>query len=91
MDYVVKILREVCEANHTELRDAIEGDPEEGVYFVSNYKTHTNDRFTSLAAAKQHDADLKHDWQLEEEARLAALPAPSTERPIDFIIESSYL
>ena len=58
MDYVIKILREVCEGNSTELRALLDTDPEEGVYFVGNYKTHQNDRFTSLAAAKQYQQNL---------------------------------
>lgn len=91
MYFVIKILREVCEGNSTELRDAVDTDPEEGVYFVGNYKTHENDKFTSFAAAKEHEASLKQDWQAEEDARLAALSKPSTHRPVDFTIESSYL
>lgn len=63
MDYVIKILREVCEGNSTELRDVIDTDPEVGVYFVGNYKTHQNDRFTSLTAARQHQAALLQDWK----------------------------
>ena len=91
MDFVIKVLREVCEGHSTELRDSVDGDPEDGVYFVGNYKTHSNDRFTSLEAAKQHQASLLNDWQQEEAARIAAIPEPSTERPIDFIIPSSEL
>lgn len=91
MDYVIKILREVSEGNNTELRDAVDSDPEIGVYFVGNYKTHENDRFVSFIAAKEHEANLKQDWEAEEAARIAALPKPSTERPVDFTIPSSYL
>jgi hypothetical protein len=91
MDYMIKIQREVCVDNSTTLRDVIDTDPEEGVYFVGNYKTHENDKFTSLTEAKAHEANLKQSWQDEEDARIAAIPKPSTERPVDFIIESSHL
>lgn len=91
MDYMIKIQREICVDNSTILRDAVDTDPEEGVYFVGNYKTHENDKFTSFSAAKEHEAMLKQDWQVEEDARQAAIAALSTERPVDFIIESSAL
>jgi len=91
MDYVIKVLREVYENNSITLRDAVDSDPEEGVYFVGNYKTHENDRFVSFSEAKQHEASLKQDWEAEEAARIAAIPKPSTERPVDFIIPSSEL
>lgn len=85
---MIKVLREVCDGNNTEIRYAIDTDPEEGVYFVGNYKTHVNDRFTSLTAAKQHEQTLLAEWQKEEADRQAAFDAIRT-NTID--IPASYL
>lgn len=95
MDYVIKIFREEFTGVETYLREIVDTDPEQGVYFVGNYKTHENERFTVLSEAKQRHQELLQQWKQEdkeEQERINSIKSKvNTHRPRDFTLPASYL